>query len=288
MIDHRIRTFLTLCETMNYRRTAQLLQLSQPAVTQQIHALEREYGCRLFQYDGRQLHATEQAQRLANYARAAMVSDRQLRAELAHPGLLTVRLGATRTIGDFVLPGRLCGFLQKEDQTLELTVDNTARLLELLEQERLDLALVEGEFNRSRYGWAPFCSSPFSGICRKDHPFAGQTVTLRQLADQSVILREPGSGTRGIFEDTLRRSGGSLRDLGRVICVNSFPLILRMLAEGIGITFAYSAVCAGSQDLALFHLEGMRQTGEFCFVFRKSSRAERLIPLLFPDQGVIR
>ena len=288
MIDHRIRTFLTLCDTMNYRRTAELMQLSQPAVTQQIHTLEREYGCRLFQYDGRRLHATAQAKRLEEYARAAMISDHQLRSELSQPGLLTVRMGATRTIGDFVLPGRLCGFLRQNDHTLELTVDNTARLLRLLEQERLDLALVEGEFDRNRYDWAPFCSSPFSGICRKDHPFAGQTATLKDLADQSVILREPGSGTRGIFEDALRRSGGSLQDLGRVICVNSFPLILRMLEEGIGVTFAYSAVCASSQELALFHLEGMRQTGEFCFVFRKGSDAGRLIPLLLPDQGVIR
>lgn len=288
MIDHRIRTFLTLCETMNYRRTAQLLQLSQPAVTQQIHGLEREYGCKLFQYDGRRLHATPQAEKLEEYARAAMASDRQLRAELIRPGLLTVRMGATRTIGDFVLPGRLCSFLRQPDHTLELTVDNTTRLLELLEQEKLDLALVEGEFDHNRYGWAPFCSSPFSGICRQDHPFAGQTVQLRDLADQSVILREPGSGTRGIFEDALRRSGGSLQDLGRVICVNSFPLILRMLEDGIGITFAYSAVCSSSQELSLFHLDGMRQTGEFCFVFRKDSSADRLIPLLLPDQGVIR
>ena len=55
MIDYRIPTFLTLYELMNYRRTAEQLKLSQPAVTQQIHALERDYGCRLFTYDGSRL-----------------------------------------------------------------------------------------------------------------------------------------------------------------------------------------------------------------------------------------
>ena len=64
MIDYRIPTFLTLYELMNYRRTAEQLKLSQPAVTQQIHALERDYGCRLFTYDGSRLYRTPEAEKL--------------------------------------------------------------------------------------------------------------------------------------------------------------------------------------------------------------------------------
>ena len=50
MLDYRMDTFLTLCEQMNYRKTADLLHISQPAVTQQIHHLETQYGQKLFQY----------------------------------------------------------------------------------------------------------------------------------------------------------------------------------------------------------------------------------------------
>ena len=113
MIDYRIQTFLVLYETMNYRQTAQLLRISQPAVTQQIHALEREYGYTLFYYDGRRLHRTPQADRLEEYARAAVYNDQRLRMELARPQIRPVRLGVTRTIGDFVIPQKLCHFLAR-------------------------------------------------------------------------------------------------------------------------------------------------------------------------------
>ena len=86
MVDYRIRTFLQLYETMNYRRTGELLRLSQPAVSQQIHSLEGEYGCRLFVYDGKRLHRTPQADKVAGYARSALYNEDQLRRELAAGG----------------------------------------------------------------------------------------------------------------------------------------------------------------------------------------------------------
>ena len=57
-MERKLETFLTLCETLNYRRAAERLHLTQPAVTKQIQALEAEYGAVLFQYDGRRLHKT--------------------------------------------------------------------------------------------------------------------------------------------------------------------------------------------------------------------------------------
>ena len=61
MLDYRIDTFLTLCESMNYRKTAEMLHISQPAVTQQIHYLENQYGQKLFQYENRRLVKIEAA-----------------------------------------------------------------------------------------------------------------------------------------------------------------------------------------------------------------------------------
>ena len=76
MVDYRIDTFLTLYETLNYHQTGELLQLSQPAVSRQIHALEQEYGCKLFLYDGRRLTRTA-ADRVAQYARAAVYNEKK-------------------------------------------------------------------------------------------------------------------------------------------------------------------------------------------------------------------
>ena len=64
MLDHKMHTFLTLCETMNYTLAAQRLHITQPAVTQHIRALENQYGCKLFTYDGKKLSKTPQGELL--------------------------------------------------------------------------------------------------------------------------------------------------------------------------------------------------------------------------------
>ena len=61
-MDQRLETFLTVCATMNYRKAAERLHLTQPAVTKQIQALEALYGVRLFTYDSRKLRKTPQGE----------------------------------------------------------------------------------------------------------------------------------------------------------------------------------------------------------------------------------
>ena len=283
MIDYRIRTFITLYDLMHYRKTAELLKLSQPAVTQQIHSLENEYGCRLFYYDGHQLHRTAQADTLASYARVGLFNDHQMREALKQPTVRTIRLGATKTIGEFVIGDDLCRFLQTPDQSLEVTVDNTETLLQLLEQDKLDFAIVEGDFDKSRYGYKLFAHAPFVGMCHSRHPFAGRIVQYDELFDQSVILREHGSGTRAIFENALHTSGHTVDQFKRVICMSSFSLILKLLQQDLGISFAYSAVCDGKDDIAVFHLDGLSEIKSFHFVYLKGADVAGSIQAIFPN-----
>lgn len=77
MIDTRIQTFLTLCRVMNYRRTAELLNMTQPAVTQHIHFLEEQYGCKLFHYDRRTLTMTREAELLQRYAENVLYQEKK-------------------------------------------------------------------------------------------------------------------------------------------------------------------------------------------------------------------
>ena len=97
MLDHRTDTFLTLCDTMNYREAAERLHISQPAVTQHIQFLEREYGRRLFSYENRVLQKTEAAQILERYLRAMRYNDKELRQRLSGGTVRELRIGATKT-----------------------------------------------------------------------------------------------------------------------------------------------------------------------------------------------
>ena len=78
MIDYRIKTFLVLCDTMNYRKTAEILNMTQPAVTQHIHFLENEYKCKLFIYDRHTLKVTSEGEMLKNYAENVLFQEQKL------------------------------------------------------------------------------------------------------------------------------------------------------------------------------------------------------------------
>lgn len=283
MVDYRIRTFLTLYETMNYRKTGEQLCMSQPAVSQQIRGLEEKYGCKLFVYDGRQLHATPQAKRVAEYARTALYNEQRLQQELMETAVREVRVGMTKTIGEFVVAEAMSRYIQHSDGNLKISVDNTAVLLGQLEHEQLDFALIEGAFDRSRFGSRLFRRSKFVGLCRKDHPFAGRTIPLTALEGQCLVVREEGSGTRGILENVLAERGYSLDLFSRVICANQFSLITRFVAEGCGITFAYEPVAASQPELAFFHLECLDECREFSLVYLKGTHVFPLVREVLGD-----
>lgn len=277
MIDYRIRTFLALYETMNYRRTGEQLRLSQPAVSQQIHSLENEYGCKLFIYDGKHLHQTPQAHRLAEYARSALYNDLQLRQELTAAPRKEIRIGVTRTIGTFVIGRILSQYAKNSSANLSVTVDNTELLLHKLEHEELDFLIVEGIFNKERYAHVLFQKAPFLGLCSQQHPFAGQTVTLSDLSGETVVLREHGSGTRAILENTLAEQGYSTDIFSRIICANNPSLILQLVEENVGITFAYEAASGNHTKIAKFHLKGLNEDHEFRVVYLKNTNVLPLV-----------
>lgn len=148
MLDYRMDTFLVLCECMNYRKAAEVLHITQPAVTQQIHCLEREYGSKLFSYENHALTKTEAAVMLEQYARAVKLQERFLRERLTHSQVRELKIGATKTIGDYFLTEDLHRYLLQKENALDLIVDNTDRLLGLLEENKLDFAVVEGFFDK--------------------------------------------------------------------------------------------------------------------------------------------
>ena len=269
MLDYRIDTFLTLCEQMNYRKTAEILHISQPAVTQQIHYLENQYGRKLFQYENRRLVKTEAAAVLEQYARAAKLQEQALHEKLENNPIRSLRIGATKTIGDYYLNKDIHRYLQSPDNALTLLVDNTERLLKLLEENELDFAVVEGFFDKSRFDNILLHREPFVGICRKDHPFAGREVTIDELLRETIIHREPGSGTRAILEQELRGYNESLQRFQRHICISSFNVILELVRQGFGVSFVYSILADSDSNLAKFSILGESVVREFNIVYLK-------------------
>lgn len=267
-MDKKLHTFLTLCGTMNYRQAAERLFLSQPAVSKQIQALEAEYGAALFHYDGKRLHKTEKCLILEAYAQSMRYNDEEVRLAMASKERLHLRVGATKTVGDYVIGHQVIRYLQNPDHNLTLMVDNTERLLSLLGDNELDFAIVEGNFDKQRYHHRLFRKEPFVGIVAEAHPFH----RVEDLFTQTLIVREKGSGTRRLFEQDLAELGYSLEAFPRVIELSSFHLIREAVAAGLGITFLYQSVVTKKDSFYQFTVEGIRDTHEFNVVSLKNTK----------------
>ncbi len=282
MLDYRLETFLAVCDTMNYHKAAEALHITQPAVTQHIQSLERLYDCRLFRYENRRLKKTEAAGILEQYARTQKLSEEHMLLRMHDDRLRKLAIGATKTIGECVISPYVEKFIRREENELSLTVDNTEHLLRLIDEGRLDFAVVEGPFDKTCYGYQLMSREPFVGICARGHRFTGRAVPVAELLRETVFVREEGSGTRAILENKLLDFNESIAHFRRSICISSFPLILDYVRKGIGISFVYE-VLAAQADVDTFTIENGAIRREFNFVFRKNSGMEEKLRRFLTD-----
>ncbi len=280
MIDHRIRTFLTLCEQMNYRRAAEKLHMTQPAVTQQIHHLEDHYGVKLFEYDRRRLVITPEGESLRTYAENVLYQEERFAESLKDNTERRLRLGSTKTIGEFVIPGLLERYLSDGKNQLTVEVDNTEKLLGMLKRGELDIALVEGYFDTGEFRHRLYRREEFVGVCGRDHPFAGRSVPLDLVFRNTLFLREQGSGTRQILERFLEEGNRSVSQFDRCVTVNNFGLMGELIGRGCGITFAYRSLTDSDGRLAVFRVEGTEMFRDFNYVFLDTPYSRRDLEML--------
>ena len=286
-MEQKLETFLTLCKTMHYGRAAEELNLSQPAVSKHIQALEAQYGVRLFDYQNRRLRKTPQGQLLEQYAISLRYNEQTLLASLRAAPCRKIRIGATKSIGDYILFPEIRRYLEQSRNELTLLVDNTARLLELLEDGALDFVVLEGTFDKRRYDCFLLRSEPFVGICAQDHPFAGRQVPIETLFSQRLILREEGSGTRRLLLDALAQQGWREDAFASVACVSSFKLIRELVKDNCGISFLYEAVVQHFPGLARFACPPLTQNHDLNVVYLKGTSAETLArEFLFGESGL--
>ena len=275
MTDYKLESFLCLCETMNYRAAAQRLNITQPAVSGHIRALEEQYGCRLFVYDRRKLQMTREGELLRRYAQSAIYQEKRLREELDGLRLRQLNIGATKTIGEYVIRRQVERLLEMPGCRLNLEIDNTVNILRHIDEGRLDFALVEGYFDRRIYASRLYRREPFVGFCALGHPFAGRQVELEELWRENILVREEGSGTRSILEKLLEAENRSLRDFNSVNSISNFGLLEYLVSRGRGISFAYRAVGEGNGELSEFLVKGWDISREFNYVYLPDSGAEK-------------
>lgn len=277
MIDFRLKTFLTLCKVLNYTKTAEILHITQPAVSQHIKYLEESYGVKLFSYVGKSLELTESGRLLYNFSLAMQSSSDKVRQIISLPDSSNTPLnfGTTLTIGEYTM-SKLLGkiILDFPLVNINMEVGNTQILLKKLQDGKIDFAILEGHFDKSEYHSMFFSLESFIGVCSPNHPFANKPLSFQDIFDVRLIIRENGSGTRDIFEQILYEHNITMKNFKKVTQIGNMNVIKELVLKNLGITFLYKEAVQkelSEKSLVKINLKDFDIEREFNFVFLRDS-----------------
>ncbi|WP_263367340.1 LysR substrate-binding domain-containing protein [Edaphobacter bradus] len=242
MIDNfRIRVFRAVAHHLNFSRAAEELLLTQPAVTQQIKALEDEFGVPLFDRGGGRISLTPGGAALLPFADRMKALSEEAVAAVAdangqQAGELT--LGASQTIGQYLLPNLVAGFLRANPRVhVTARSGNTDAMLEALVSREIQLALIEGPEHRKDVHIEPFMEDHMVLVVPAGHEWADHAIELAELKEQPLLMREFGSGSRRVVEHALAAAGLKGKDLKISMELDSTEGLLSAVEAGLGITF---------------------------------------------------
>jgi DNA-binding transcriptional LysR family regulator len=241
MENFRLKVFRAVARHLNFTRAAEELLLTQPAVTQQIKALEDEYGVPLFDRSRGRISLTAEGAALLPYAeRLKGLSDEAYEVvtstSASHSG--TLALGASQTIGQYLLPNFVAGFLREHPRVSVTAISgNTDAMLEALAEQRIQLALIEGPGLRKDLHVEPFMADQMVLVVPASHEWAGEQIDADDLRQAPLLMREFGSGSRRVVENALAKAGIKKKDLRTVIELDSTEGLLSAVEAGLGVTF---------------------------------------------------
>ncbi len=278
MLDFRLETFLTLAKIGNFTKTAELLNITQPAVSQHIKFLEQRYGGKLFCYKGKTLILTERGKKLYDFALTVDADSKYLRNILMCDNIVSKQLnfGATLSIGEFACPNILARILWKYPNIrINMPVENTEKLLQKLRDGTISFAIVEGFFDKSEYGYELFSNENFIAVCGNGHHLAHKSLTLDDILSERIILRENGSGTRDVLEQVLYEHNLSINSFKGISEVGNINTIKHLVSNNLGITFLYRAAALNELEngrLRELKIQKLVINREFNFVYLKNSQ----------------
>lgn len=278
MLDYRIESFLMVCRTMSITRAAEALHITQPAVSQHIKVLEKQYGAALFSYRGKKLALTQAGRMLCQAARTMRQDAAQLQKRIASLGgeQPVLRFGATLTVGEYAMPPVLARYLkQHPDAQISMHVADTEQLLRALDDGAIDFAIVEGAFSQSVYDSLLFCTERFLPVCGADYPLPAAAYRIHDLLTERLLVREQGSGTRHILEHYLEGKNLTIQDFACRVEASSLTALKTLAKAGCGITFLYET--AVREELAQGTLRAIPLADfdvrhDFSFLWRKGSQ----------------
>ncbi len=276
-----LETFSKAAELSNFTEAARSLQLTQAAVSQRIHALERTVGKPLFRRRGGRVLLTEAGQRLYEYAQKILDLHREARRTISGkeaPAAGELLFAASSVPGEHLLPALLSVFGRKYPNIrVRATISDSLTATAQVEQGKAHLGLVGRLTDKPHLEYRHLATDKMVLVVPKGHPLARRKkVTLKQLSEHPLVLREVGSGLRDSFEKSLEKTGRSLTKLRVALELGSNEAIKEAVLRGMGVA-----------PLSVYAVRKELRTGRLLALEVSDIRCEREIVVILDRRRVL-
>lgn len=237
MIIEALRVFVTVTEQRHFSRAADLLNISQPGVSLHIRNLENELGAKLLHRSPKQVRLTEAGDVMYQKAKQILSLYEEAKQDihmLQDKVTGAIQIGASFTIGEYVLPRRLAEFAaQYPLVAMQVTIGNTEEIVQAVRANELDIGLIEGETNATDLIITPYMKDEMILIAPSASPLTTERfVDAEMLQNQVWVLRESGSGTRASSDQFMRDASLTPK---RSYVFNSSQSVKEAVVSGLGI-----------------------------------------------------
>jgi DNA-binding transcriptional LysR family regulator len=284
MADRRLQVFHAVARQLSFTKAAEVLFMTQPAVTFQIKQLEEHFNTRLFDRGHGRISLTPAGELVLQYAEKILGLSGEMDVRLAEMtgevgGSLLV--GASTTIAEFLLPRILGEFKSKFPNVRpRLIVANSESIETRVAEHTIDIGFIESPSHQPNLQTEICCEDELQVICSPKFPLARmKEVAPQNLAEHPFVSREPGSGTREFTEVYLRKHGVDIDHLQPVMELGSPVALLDVVETGIG--YAIASRTSVLKSLRLGDLVSIplkpRLTRKLSMVYPKEKFRSRLV-----------
>ena len=267
----QLRTLAEVVDRGSFSAAAEALGISQPAVSQQIRALESDVGAKLLER-GRRTRLTDRGRVVDRYARRMLALSEEFRREMDDDGELTgpLVIGSSTGLGEHLMPLLLGAFRgQHPGVRVSLRIEATANVIDHVLERELELGVVGAVRPHRGLVYEPFLRDRVILAVPPGHRFAGRMVTLAELVSEPLIVMQPGAGVRSVIDDELRKAGVRPRDLRIAMELGLQESAKAAVEAGYGVSFLSQLAVERELrlgSLAVSSVAGIEPTRDFLTV----------------------
>lgn len=208
-MDFRLKVFYTVAKRLSFTKAATELFITQPAISKHIQELEEQYKIKLFDRNGSKIALTTAGEILLKHTKNIFEVYREIDFDMStlinqRSGVL--RLGASTTISQYIIPPLLARFHQKlRDVKVSLLNGNTEQIENALLKQEIEIGIVEGQSKNKSIKYTAFLKDELVLVCKSSNALARlDQVTQEDLKKMHFLMREQGSGTLEVIEHALK------------------------------------------------------------------------------------